>query len=50
MDATVIQKAKQWINSNIDSEAKDDIQTLLDAEDQTELVDSFYKRMRSRAE
>jgi len=43
MDSEVKNKALEWLNSNIDQEAKDDIQRMLDAEDSAELVDSFYK-------
>lgn len=43
MDIEVKNKALEWLNSNIDQEAKDDIQRMLDAEDSTELIDSFYK-------
>lgn len=43
MDIEVKNKALEWLNSNIDQEAKDEIQRMLDAEDQSELVDSFYK-------
>jgi phosphoglucomutase len=43
MDPEVKNKALEWLDSNIDQEAKDDIQQMLDADDQTELIDSFYK-------
>ena len=43
MDLEVRAKAQQWLNSNIDQESKNEIQQMLDAEDQSELVDSFYK-------
>ena len=43
MDATVIEKANDWLKSNIDSDAKEQIKALLDASDKTELTDSFYK-------
>ena len=43
MDVEVKNKALQWLNSNIDEEAKNEIQGMLDAKDQTELIDSFYK-------
>lgn len=43
MDIEVKNKALEWLNSNIDQEAKNDIQRMLDAKDETELVDSFYK-------
>ncbi len=43
MDQSVVNKAQQWLNSNIDQEAKNDIQKLLDGKDENELIDSFYK-------
>ena len=43
MDIEVRTKAEEWLNSNIDKESKDQIKALLNAADQTELVDSFYK-------
>jgi phosphoglucomutase len=43
MDIEVKNKALEWLHSNIDQEAKTDIQRMLDAKDETELVDSFYK-------
>ena len=43
MDLEVRTKAEEWLNSNIDQDSKNQIQALLDADDQTELVDSFYK-------
>ncbi|MCG8306090.1 MAG: phospho-sugar mutase [Cytophagales bacterium] len=43
MDNEVRTKAEEWLNSNIDQESKDRIREMLDADDQTELVDSFYK-------
>jgi phosphoglucomutase len=43
MDNTIREKAIRWLNSNIDAEAKNSIQKMLDNPDQSELVDSFYK-------
>ena len=43
MDLEVRAKAREWLNSNIDQEAKNEIQLMLDSEDQSELIDSFYK-------
>ncbi len=43
MDIEIKNKAQEWLNSNIDLEAKTEIQSMLDAEDQSELIDSFYK-------
>ena len=43
MDLEVRTKAEEWLNSHIDQESKDEIRAMLDAENQSELVDSFYK-------
>jgi len=43
MDIEVKNKALEWLKSNIDQEAKNEIQHMLDADDQSELIDSFYK-------
>ncbi len=40
---TPSEKANQWLNSDIDQESKAEIQQLLNNEDDTELVESFYK-------
>lgn len=37
------EKARLWLNSNIDPEAKDEIRRMLDSPDNAELTDSFYK-------
>ncbi len=37
------EKAKQWLNSNIDEESKSEIQRMINDEDDSELVESFYK-------
>ncbi|MDN3671129.1 phospho-sugar mutase [Echinicola jeungdonensis] len=42
-DTSIITKAKTWLKSNIDQKAKDQIKALMEAEDQSELVDAFYK-------
>jgi phosphoglucomutase len=42
-DTIIIEKAQAWLNSNIDENSKAEIQALLNAQDQTELIDSFYK-------
>jgi len=42
-DASIIAKANTWLNSNIDFDTKREIESLLAAEDPTELIDSFYK-------
>lgn len=43
MDASILDKAQSWLNSNIDEDSKKDIQRMIDASDDSELVDSFYK-------
>ncbi|GAB3012419.1 phospho-sugar mutase [Cyclobacterium sediminis] len=42
-DTIIIEKAQAWLNSNIDEKSKAEIHALLNAQDQTELIDSFYK-------
>ncbi len=39
----VIRKAQTWLNGNYDEETKSQVRAMLDAEDKTELVESFYK-------
>jgi phosphoglucomutase len=43
MDKAIVEKANLWLNSDIDEASKEEIKRLLEAEDQTELIDSFYK-------
>ena len=43
MDKAIKEKANKWLNSNIDQDAKDEIARMLESEDQSELIDSFYK-------
>ena len=43
MDNEVIVKAQEWLDSNIDQEAKSEISEMMKSEDQTTLIDSFYK-------
>ncbi len=43
MDKAIKEKANKWLNSNIDQDAKDEIARMLQSEDQSELIDSFYK-------
>ncbi len=43
MSQEVIAKANKWLDSPIDQETKNEITNLLGSDDQTELVDSFYK-------
>ena len=41
--AQVTAKAMTWINGDYDAETKAEVQRMLDAEDKTELIESFYK-------
>lgn len=43
IDPIIQAKAESWLNSNIDSKSKEEIRALLEAEDKTELIESFYK-------
>ncbi len=43
MSQEVIDKANKWLQSPIDQETKDEIAQLLSADDDTDLIDSFYK-------
>jgi phosphoglucomutase len=42
-DTTIITKAETWLNSNIDEQSKQEIRTLLAADDQSALIDAFYR-------
>jgi len=39
----VVAKAQEWLNGNYDAETKTAIKAMMDKEDKTELIDSFYK-------
>lgn len=43
LDAMTIQRVKTWLAGNYDADTKHAIQSLLDANNETELTDSFYK-------
>jgi len=43
VDANVIAKAEEWLNGPYDEETKAGVRRLLEAEDKTELVESFYR-------
>jgi len=43
VDPMILAKANSWLNSNIDQKSKKEIQSLLDASDKSELIDSFYR-------
>ena len=38
-------KAKEWLSETYDEETRKQVQALLDAEDPTELIDSFYRNL-----
>ena len=40
---SVIEKAKTWLSDVYDEETRTEVQRMLDQEDKTELIDSFYK-------
>ena len=40
---TVIKKAQAWLDGNYDADTKAEVKRMLNAQDNTELVDSFYK-------
>ena len=39
----VMAKAQTWLDSNYNEETKSDIRRMMDAEDKTELIESFYR-------
>ncbi len=39
----VVAKAQTWLAGNYDAETKSDIRRMIDAEDKTELIESFYR-------
>ena len=43
MNQEVLEKAEKWLSSPIDDQTKSQIKELMESEDQTELVDSFYR-------
>ena len=46
MDTTVRERAHRWLNSStVDDESKSEIQQLLQNDQETELVDAFYKEL-----
>ena len=40
---SVLEKAKVWLSETYDEETRSAVQKLIDSEDKTELIDSFYK-------
>ena len=43
MSEAIISKAQKWLDGPIDQDTKNEIARLLESEDQTELIDCFYK-------
>ena len=43
MEQNVREKALEWLNSNIDNELKEEIRSMLDNDDPSELTDAFYR-------
>lgn len=43
MDRTIRKKAEAWLAGNIDADTRKEIERMIASDDQTELVDSFYK-------
>ena len=41
----VKEKARQWLSETYDAKTRDEVQRLLDNEDSSELIDSFYKNL-----
>ncbi|MDH6355323.1 phosphoglucomutase [Dysgonomonas sp. PH5-45] len=41
----VVEKAKIWLTGNYDEETKKEVQSMLDNEDKTELIDAFYREL-----
>ncbi|TAJ15700.1 phospho-sugar mutase [Marinilabiliaceae bacterium JC017] len=39
----IVAKAQSWLNGNYDTQTKDAIKSMMDNEDKTDLIDSFYK-------
>ena len=40
---SVIEKAKVWLGAGYDEETRNEVQRMLDAEDKTDLIESFYR-------
>ena len=39
----VTEKAQTWLNDGYDEETKKEVRRMLDADDKTELIESFYR-------
>lgn len=40
---TVTERAQNWLTPQYDEETREEVKKMLDAEDKTELIESFYK-------
>ena len=40
---SVVEKAQTWLNGNYNTETKAEVKRMLEADDKTELIESFYK-------
>lgn len=43
--AQVTEAAKQWLSLEYDAETRAEVQRMLDADDKTELIESFYRQL-----
>ncbi len=43
--AECAEKAQQWLSPSFDEQTRNDVQAMLDSEDKTELIESFYKEL-----
>ena len=43
--AQVTEAAKQWLSPEYDAETRAEVQRMLDADDKTELIESFYRQL-----
>ena len=43
MEQVILEKAKKWLNSNIDSESKNQIESWINGNKEEDLVEAFYK-------
>ncbi|MFB6317793.1 phospho-sugar mutase [Saccharicrinis sp. FJH54] len=40
---SVLEKARKWLDGNYDEQTKEEIRSMMDADDKSELIDAFYK-------
>ncbi len=45
LEPAILEKINVWLNGNYDKETKAEIKTLIDTQQNTELIDSFYKSL-----